>query len=61
MSETREDKEKRQQREYETYVADCKTNGLEAINFMNWHFNEKHKALAASGKLEQAGLLKVKK
>lgn len=41
--ETREEREKRRAREYAEYVAQCKSDGVEAINFQNWSYNEKLK------------------
>ena len=49
MSETREDTEKRVDREYAAYVDTCKSDGVEAINFMNWLVSAKFKAKIARG------------
>lgn len=47
--ETREEREKRLQAEYDAYVAQCALTSVDAINFMNWITSKKFKAKMARG------------
>lgn len=42
-NESREEREKRREKEYAEYVKQCHKDGVEAINFQNWSYNEKVK------------------
>lgn len=45
--ETRKEKEERLKREYDAYVAQCKTEGVGYIDYMAWQFSQKQKELMA--------------